>query len=84
MTVKILLDSLRLADGGRVECRIATPDGKIVDGAIEQAFFEDFMGVPNPRIGVAHMKEILANNLDYFEKVAEQQWNMGSREVVIS
>lgn len=42
MTMKMLLDTLKMADDGHVECSVAAPDGTVLQGVIEQSFFEDF------------------------------------------
>ncbi|TKW60734.1 MAG: hypothetical protein DI628_07520 [Blastochloris viridis] len=83
--VKLLLNTVKLAaDGGRVECSVAAPDGSVVQGVIEKAFFEDFMGVPDPKLSLAQRSRIVQDNIDYFEREAARQWSMGKRDLVIS
>lgn len=82
-TAKLLLDTVKLADGGRVECSVAAPDGSVVKGVIEQAFFEDFMGMPEPRLSLAQRGRIVQDNLDYFEREATRQWQLGNRDLII-
>lgn len=77
------MDSLRLADGGKVECRVTAPDGTVLRGVIEEAFFEDFMGEPKPVLSEAKRARIIHDNVAYFEKEAERQWQSGLRELVI-
>lgn len=83
MSMKLILESLRLADGGRVECSVATPDGTVMQGVIENAFFEDFMGMPNPDLTPVKRGRIVQDNIAYLEGEAERQWQMGSRELII-
>lgn len=80
---KLLTDTLRLADGGRVECDVMTPDGSVAHGVIEHSFFEDFMGVPNPKLTPEKQSRIVQENMAYLEAEADRQWRMGLREVVI-
>lgn len=80
---KLLTETLRMADGGKVECEVMTPDGGRVTSIIEQSFFEDFMGVPSPRLSAQQQNRIINDNVSYLEAEAERQWRMGSREVVI-
>lgn len=82
-TMKLLLDTLKLADGGQVECSVAAPDGTVVPGVIEQAFFEDFMGTPEPKLSAAHRGRIIQDNVAYFEEEATRQWQAGRRDLVI-
>ncbi len=81
--MKLLLNTVRLADGGKVECHVAAPDGTVVTGVIEQAFFEDFMGMPDPKLTLAHRGRIIQDNIDYFEREAARQWQMGKRDLII-
>jgi hypothetical protein len=83
MSAKLLLDTLMLVDGGKVECRVQAPDGTVIRGVIEENFFEDFMGAPKPVISPQQRGRIIQENLAYLEKRAEEEWNAGSRELVI-
>ncbi len=76
--------SAKPAEGHVVECRFATPDGAVVRGVIEKAFFEDFMGMPDPKLSLAQRSRIIQDNIDYFEREAARQWSMGKRDLVIS
>lgn len=83
MSSKLLLDTLRLADGGHVVCDATLPDGSVVPSVIERSFFEDFMGVPNPVLTAQKQSRIVEDNLTYLEGEVERQWRLGSRSVVI-
>lgn len=80
---KLLMETLRLADGGKVECDIVTPDGTRTRGVIEQSFFEEFMGAPGVKLTPVQQGRIVRDNVDYLEGEVDRQWRMGSREVVI-
>jgi hypothetical protein len=82
-TAKLLMETLRLADGGKVVCQVATPDGGVVQGVIEQSFFEDFMGMPEPKLSPQKQGRIISENIKYLEGEADRQWRLGSRELVI-
>lgn len=82
--LKLLQETLRLADGGRVVCTAQAPDGSLVSGVIEQSFFEDFMGVPKPVLTPQRQARIVMDNVDYIEQEAGRLWQAGNRgEVVI-
>lgn len=81
--LRLDLSSLR-ADGGRVEVSFTAPNGKTVRGAIEQSFFEDFMGQPNPRLTPQHTQRIVADNQAWLAAEAERQLNLGYREITIA
>lgn len=82
-SARILLDSLRLADDGKVECRVEAPDGSVVQGVIEQTFFEEFMTSPTDQIDGPRKGRIIQQNIEYLETQAERLWHAGSRELVI-
>ena len=79
---KLLLETLRMADGGKVVCEVKSPDG-VLRSVIEQSFFEDFMGVPNPELTPQRQSRIVEENIAYLEAEAERLWLMGNRELVI-
>lgn len=79
---KLLLDSIRQADGGRVECTVSTPSG-VVRGVIEESFFEDFMGQPKPQLTPVQRQRIVRENAEWFQTEADRQLRMGNRQVVI-
>ncbi len=94
MTTKLLLETLKNADDGRVECSVATPDGTIVQGVIEQSFFEEFvMAQPAaPKSGgaeaaqraeQARQQRIVRDNARFFEGEFDKQWRMGGRKFVL-
>ena len=83
MSTKLLMDTLRLADGGRVECEIMAPDGTIVHGVIEQSFFQEFLTAPNEEIKPEKQGRIVKDNLAYLESVSDRLWREGNRELVI-
>lgn len=83
-SVKILKETLRMVDGGRVVCTAETTEGARVESTIEASFFEDFMGTPNPKLSFEHKARIVMDNLAYFEKeVARQMGNGHQTDVVI-
>lgn len=82
-TAKLLMDTLRLADGGKVVCQVVAPDGGVLQGVIEKSFFEDFMGIENPQLSPQKQGRIVSENISYLEGEADRQWRLGSREVVI-
>jgi hypothetical protein len=81
--VKLLLDTLKTVDGGKVVCEVLTPEGTVVRGAIEQSFFEDFMGVPEPRLSDERKSRIVQENVAYLEGEATRLLHLGFKEVVI-
>jgi hypothetical protein len=81
--VKLMLETLRMADGGRVVCDVATPEGELVKAMIEHSFFEDFMGSPQPNLTVQKQDRIVRDNVGYLEAEVERQLQLGSRELVI-
>ncbi|MBI1309029.1 MAG: hypothetical protein GC129_04135 [Proteobacteria bacterium] len=80
---KLLMDSVRLADGGKVVCDLAAPDGGVVHAVIETSFFEDFMGMPEPRLSAQKQSRIVRENAGYLENEADRLWKAGNRELVI-
>jgi len=80
---KLLLETLRSVDGGKVECDVMTPDGAVVKGEIAASFFEDFMGAPEPALSPAKRTRIVRENAGYLEAEAERQWRQGHRALVI-
>jgi len=83
MSTKLLLETLRQADGGVVECSVTAPDGTILKGSIEDSFFEEFQVGPNAALTPLKKARILQDNIAWLEAEAERQWRMGSRELVI-
>lgn len=83
MSIKFLLETMRLADGGRVECSVATPDGTVVQGIIEQSFFDEFVGAPQQVLTPVKRGRIVQDNIDYLEGEAERLWREGRREIHI-
>jgi hypothetical protein len=83
MSAKLLLDSLRLADGGKVVCRVTAPDGTVLEGVIEKSFFDEFSTAPGQVLTPVRQGRIVSDNLDYIEGEADKQWRLGSRELVI-
>ena len=95
MTTRLMLETLRQADDGHVECHVATPDGKVLKGVIEQSFFEEFMTAQPPvapamrdaqvakRVDEARHQRIVRDNLTYLEKEFDKQWRMGGRVFVL-
>lgn len=83
MSTRFLLQTLRAADGGRVVCEVSTPDGAVVQGVIEQSFFEDFTGTPEPQLSPQKQCRIVEENLAYLEQIAGELWEMGNREIII-
>lgn len=81
--VKLLLDTLRTVDGGKVVCEVLTPEGTVVRGSIEQSFFEDFMGSPQPDLSAQRQSRIVRENVDYLETEAARLLRLGFKEVVI-
>jgi hypothetical protein len=83
MATKFLLETLRLADGGKVLCDVSAPDGRVLLGVIEQTFFEEF-SLANPQ-GMTAQKQarILQDNIGYLEGEAEKQWQAGAQQLVI-
>jgi hypothetical protein len=95
MTMKLLLDTLQTADDGRVECSVAAPDGSILQGVIEQSFFDEFM-MAQPvaaarvtdvdgmkRAERARQQRIVRENTDFLEGEFDKQWRMGGRVFVL-
>lgn len=80
---RFLLDTLKTVDGGKVVCEVLTPDGAVVRGSIEQSFFEDFMGVPEPRLSDERRTRIVQDNVDYLEAEARRLLQLGFKDVVI-
>jgi hypothetical protein len=80
MDAKILKETLKVADGGRVECTVLAGD-RLVRGIIENTFFEDILGQSN---APAPQKLALSSaNLNYLEQVATHQLDAGEQEVII-
>lgn len=79
---KLLLETLRLADGGKVVCDMQAPSGERLTSVIEQSFFAEFTATPttlNPK----RQLQIIQDNTGYLESEAERLWNAGQRELVI-
>jgi hypothetical protein len=84
MMPKVLQDTLRQADDGRVTCTLLTDSGRI-EGIIEESFFEDFLLQPLPDGGLtpARKLRIVAENSAFLESEAAKQLRLGHREVII-
>jgi hypothetical protein len=83
---KLLLETLRLADGGKVVCAVQTPDGTVRQSVIEQSFFEEFQGAPvraAAQASASRQMRIVADNLGYLEAEAERLWQQGQTQLVI-
>jgi hypothetical protein len=84
---KLLLETLRLADGGRVVCAVQTPDGVVRQSVIAPSFFEEFQAtVPANRAAEAtHTRQlrIVNDNVSYLEGEAERLWQQGQSELLI-
>jgi hypothetical protein len=80
---KLLTETLQLADGGKVECDVVTPDGTVTRSVIEQSFFDEFVGAPNQHLSPKQQTRIVNDNVEYLEAEVERQWRMGNRELVI-
>jgi hypothetical protein len=83
---KLLLETLRLADGGKVVCAVQTPDGTVRQGVIEQSFFEEFQGAPVARAAstsAPRQMRIVQDNVGYLEAEAERLWQQGQTQLVI-
>ena len=83
MSAKILLETLRLVDGARVECSVAAPDGTLLKGVIRESFFEEFVTAPNMELSLQKRGRIIQDNLSYLQDRAEREWQAGSRELMI-
>lgn len=80
---KLLLETLRLADGGRVVCEVSAPDGSRAVSVIEASFFEEFIGGPKAEMTPQRQSRIVRENMGYLESEAERLWRQGARELVI-
>lgn len=95
MMTKLLLETLKTVDDGHVECSVATPDGSIVQGVIEQSFFEEFKmvqptapqakldEVAAKRAEKARQQRIVRENASFLEGEFDKQWRMGGRAFVL-
>lgn len=81
-SAKLLLQTIRMADGGRVVCEVSTPDGGVVQGVIEPSFFEDFIGTPQPQLTPQKQSRIIEENAAYLEAEAERLWRIGDRVII--
>jgi hypothetical protein len=85
-TPKLLLDTLKVADNGRVECSVITPDG-VRKGVIEASFFEEFLsaGTQNgaTALSPARQVRIVQDNVTYLEQRTAELWARGERALVI-
>lgn len=84
MSTKVLLESIRTADGGKVEYSVSTPEGTILTGTIEESFFEEFMGIPQPNLKPERKVSIIRDNIPWLEAETERQFQQGNRRLVIS
>ena len=76
------METLRQADGGKVVCTVATPEGP-VQGTIASSFFEEFTGTESVQMTEQRRLRIINENVGYLETQAAAQLRMGHREVVI-
>jgi hypothetical protein len=85
-TPKLLLDTLKVADNGRVECSVTTPEG-VRKGVIEASFFEEFVsaGTQNgvTALSPARQVRIVQENVAYLEQRTADMWARGERALVI-
>lgn len=79
---KLLLNSIREADGGAVEYVVQTQTGEKVRGVIEDAFFQEFK-VTNQSMTGQRKERIAVENADYIEEMANRQIRIGLGEVII-
>ncbi len=79
---KLLLNSIREADGGSVEYMVQTQSGEKVRGTIENAFFQEFK-VTNQDMTGQRKERIAVENADYIEEMANRQIRIGLPEVTI-
>lgn len=84
MTTKFLLETLRQANGGRVECVVETDLGH-VRGVIEPSFFEEFTGTNpnNQTLSTTQKQRILADNQEWLENEVKRQMTFGTQTVFI-
>lgn len=80
---KLLVDTLRAADGGRVECDFATPDGAVVHSVIEKSFFDEFIPAPNFTMSAQRQSRIVQDNAHYIENEVDRQYRQGNPVAVI-
>jgi|GEM_PF-2109236 len=79
---KLLLNSIREADGGSVEYMVQTQSGEKVRGTIENAFFQEFKVINQDMTG-QRKERIAVENADYIEEMANRQIRIGLPEVTI-
>ena len=80
METKILKDSIKAADDGRVEYTMIA-DNRLYKGFIEESFFMDVLGQQNaPQ---RQKVELTSRNTMYLEKMSSKQLEQGLREIVI-
>ena len=80
---KLLLETLRLADGGKVVCEVMTAEGDLVKSMIEPSFFEEFVAAPNMQMSAQRQNRIVRENVSYLEHEAERLLGLGYKELVI-
>lgn len=84
---KLLLETLRLADGGRVVCNVQMPDGAVRQSVIESSFFEEFqapaMANRAGQTSTNRQLRIVQDNIGYLEAEAEKLWQQGQMQLVI-
>ena len=80
MKPKILKETLKTADDGRVEYTVLA-DNRLYHGIIEQSFFEDVLGQSNA--STRQKMEITTHNLMYLEEITQRQLEAGESEVII-
>lgn len=82
VNARLLLNSIREADGGSVEYTVETTTGEKVSGVIEQTFFEEFKVANQPMTG-QRKERITVENADYIEEMARRQIRIGLPAVTI-
>jgi hypothetical protein len=83
---QLLLETLKVADDGRVECAVATPDG-VRSSVIETSFFADFISAGTQdgatALSPARQARIVRENVAYLEARTSELWQQGVRALVI-
>ena len=83
MTTRFLIETLRQADGGRVECTVETDLGR-VRGIIEPSFFEEFTGsAASTVLSTTQKQRILQDNQEWLQSEVKRQLTFGSQTIVI-
>lgn len=80
MNAKIVKESLKSADNGRVEVMLKD-DTRIVQGYIEQTFFEDAFG--NTTVNPQQKMQFTTQNIDYLENAFQKLLEENANELII-